>query len=83
VRNNERYLAFTAAVPRAFLEMPDLRGQLFFYIFSMTYIRDAAMITAVLNLVTRESCAHHASNVLYDSMYTSAVYIICTRVLFT
>jgi hypothetical protein len=44
VRNDERYLAFTAAVPQAFLEMPDLRGQLIFYTFSMTYIRDAAMI---------------------------------------
>jgi hypothetical protein len=43
VRNNERYLVFTAAVPQAFLEMPDLRGRLYFYTFSMTYIRDAAI----------------------------------------
>ena len=72
MRNNERYLTFTAAVPPALLEMPDLRGQLCFHTFSMTYIRDVAMITALLvQLYGRtyysssigNSCAHHASMV--------------------
>ena len=72
MRNFERYLACTAAVPQAFLEMSDLRGQLVFYTFSMTYIRDVAMITALLvQLYGRtyysssigNSCAHHASMV--------------------
>ena len=39
MRNNERYLAFSPAVPQAFLEGSDLRSQFFLYTFSTLSLR--------------------------------------------
>ena len=51
MRNSERYLAFSPAVPQAFLEVSDLRRQFFLYAFSTSMGNVYCVLSIVLKMV--------------------------------
>jgi hypothetical protein len=63
VRNNERYLAFSPAVPQAFLEVSDLWVNFYFFTFSMVLSIYSILQSTVVYSVCTHTTAVVASEV--------------------